>query len=214
MLLCLCHADMMKAANTDVSDIDNVIYVEPFAVTKGTQVQMSFYMKNTAAIRGFQFRLSLPDGVTVVKSSKGKLQARLTADRLPDEDAHTLSAAGQPDGSILFLCGSQYDEVFTGSEGEIATITLSIPEGMSEGVYPLLLQDVKLTESDITRFYEPAGSEALLSVSAPGNTTGISAVSGEKSADVYDLSGRKVGTDSRQLPKGVYIINNKKVVVK
>ena len=203
-----------RAAAAEAGAGDNVISLLPLTAEAGSEVQLSVQMRNTAPIRGFQFRLSLPDGVTVVKSSKGKLQARLTADRLPDEDAHTLSAAGQPDGSILFLCGSQYDEVFTGSEGEIATITLSIPEGMSEGVYPLLLQDVKLTESDITRFYEPAGSEALLSVSAPGNTTGISAVSGEKSADVYDLSGRKVGTDRRQLSKGVYIINNKKVVVK
>ena len=46
------------------------------------------------------------------------------------------------------------------------------------------------------------------------NATGIDTLSQKQSMDFYDLSGRKVGTDYRQLSNRVYIINNKKVVVK
>ena len=36
----------------------------------------------------------------------------------------------------------------------------------------------------------------------------------ENDADIFDLSGRYVGRDVKLLPKGVYIRNNKKFVVK
>ena len=91
LMLCLGYAGMMRAANTDISTLDNIIYVEPFNAAAGTQVQMSIKMKNSAAIRGFQFDLFLPDGVTAAKSAKGKILASLTESRLPLEDEHTLT---------------------------------------------------------------------------------------------------------------------------
>lgn len=44
--------------------------------------------------------------------------------------------------------------------------------------------------------------------------TGIGSIGYEQSEEIFDLSGRKVDTDRSSLPKGVYIINNKKVVIK
>lgn len=44
--------------------------------------------------------------------------------------------------------------------------------------------------------------------------TGIGSIEHEQAEEIYDLSGRKVDTDRSHLPKGVYIINNKKVVIK
>ena len=155
----------MKKANTDLSAADNVLYVEPFTVEKGTeQVQMSLKMKNTAPIRGFQFNLVLPEGVTVAKSAKGKIQAQLSAGRLPEEDEHTLAAQEQADGSVLFLCGSQYDECFTGNDGEIATVTLDIAEDIAAGDHALLLKNIKLTETDISKYYETAEVETTLTI--------------------------------------------------
>ena len=87
---------------------------------------LSLKMKNTTAIRGFQFDLYLPEGVTVAKSAKGKILGALSADRLPDEDEHTLTFNEHPDGAIRFLCNSQYDETFTGNDGEIATLQVII----------------------------------------------------------------------------------------
>ena len=63
---------------TDISTMNNVIYVESMEEMNGSQATISLKMKNTAAIRGFQFDLYLPEGVTVVKSSKGKIQGFLS----------------------------------------------------------------------------------------------------------------------------------------
>ena len=53
-----------------------------------------------------------------------------------------------------------------------------------------------------------------LMIESDGNTTGISSISYNDSKEVYDLSGRKVGTSTSRLPKGIYIVNGRKVVVK
>ena len=170
LMLCLGYAGMSKAANTDISTLSNIIYVEPFSVAKGTQVQMSLKMKNTVAIRGFQFDLFLPEGVTAAKSGKGKILASLTASRLPDEDEHTLTVSEQTDGSIRFLCGSLYDETFTGTDGEVATLTIDVAAGMSDGDYPVYLKNMKLTETDISHYYETSSIETTLTVGATAFT--------------------------------------------
>ena len=170
LMLCLGYAGMTKAANTDISTLDNIIYVEPFNAAAGAQVQVSIKMKNSAAIRGFQFDLFLPDGVTAAKTAKGKIIASLTESRLPDEDEHTLTLSEQGDGSIRFLCGSMADETFTGTDGEIATLTISIDGGVANGNYPVYLKNMKLTETDISNFYETESIETTLMVGGKSYT--------------------------------------------
>lgn len=168
LMLCLGHVSIMIAANTDVSSINNVIYISPFSVSKGTQTTLSIKMKNTAAIRGFQFDLYLPDGVTVVKSAKGRIQGSLTESRLPDEDEHELTFSEQNDGAIRFLCSSQYDETFTGTDGELATLKVNIDNSIANGEYPIFLKNIKLTETDISKFYETALVETSMTVCPAG----------------------------------------------
>ena len=153
-----------RARSTDLSTKENVIYVETLTADAGTQATLSFQMKNTAAIRGFQFDLYLPDGVTVVKNAKGRIQGSLSEGRLPDDDEHTLTIQEQADGGIRFLCGSQYDETFTGNIGEIATLQVSIAEGMPNGNYPIVLKNMRLTETDISKFYDSDDVETTLRV--------------------------------------------------
>lgn len=155
----------VKAKATDLSTKDNVIYVAPMAVDKGaTQATLSFQMKNTAAIRGFQFDLYLPEGVTAAKSTKGRIQGVLSEGRLSEDDEHTLTMQEQPDGAIRFLCGSQYDETFTGSEGEIATLVVNIDEDMAVGEYLIVLRNMRLSETDISKFYDSDNVETTFVV--------------------------------------------------
>ena len=79
-------------------------------VKAGTETALSIKMKNKAEIRGFQFDLTQPEGVMAAKGSNGRIQAKLTADRLPEEDEHTLMVTEQADGTLRFLCGSEYME--------------------------------------------------------------------------------------------------------
>ena len=139
---------------TDVSSIDNVIYIEPFTATKGQQTTVSIKMKNTVNIRGFQFDLYLPEGMTAVKSSKGRIQGSLTEARLPEEDEHNLTFSNQPDGAVRFLCSSLYSETFTGNDGEIATLQVQVSDAMQAGDYAVTLKKMILTQNDISLHYK------------------------------------------------------------
>ena len=167
-------------------------------------------MKNTVPIRGFQFDLYLPEGATVVKSDKGRIQGALSAGRLPDEDEHDLTFSEQADGAIRFLCSSQYDETFTGTDGELATLQVNVAAGMADGDYALLLKEVKLTETDISKFYE---TELVKTTVTVGASSGIDVVINESDIAVwYTLEGSML--QGKPTAKGVYIYNGKKVVIK
>ncbi len=170
ILLCSGYCNWVHAENTDVSTIENVVYITPFTASAGTEISLSINMKNTAAIRGFQFDLYLPNGMTAVKSSKGRIQGTLSEGRLPDEDEHDLTFSEQPDGAIRFLCSSQYDETFTGTDGEIATLAVKVDASMATGDYPILLKDITLTETDITVFYATEIVESTVTIVSSGVT--------------------------------------------
>ncbi len=202
-----------KKENTDLSGNDNVIYVEPFAVTPGTPTTISIKMKNTAEIRGFQFDLYLPEGMTVVKSSRGKIQGALNAGRLPEEDEHELTFSERPDGAIRFLCSSQYDETFTGTDGEIATLQVNVAEGMADGNYPLLLKNMKLTETDIRNYYETDEVETTVSVLSTaevlkGDVTGEGNVN---AADVTALVNYILGRGTLANEPAAYVNDDTKI---
>ena len=55
------YSSFAQTEPTDISKLDNVIYIEPMEVRTGTQATISLKMKNTAEIRAFQFDLYLPE---------------------------------------------------------------------------------------------------------------------------------------------------------
>jgi hypothetical protein len=196
---------------------DNVIFIAPFTATAGTQTTLSIEMKNTAPIRGFQFDLYLPEGMTVVKSSKGRIQGALSAGRLPEDDEHDLTFSQQPDGAIRFLCSSQYDENFTGNSGEIATLKVDVASDMSSGDHAIQLKNMKLTETDISKYYTSDLIESTVTIEG-GATTGIIAIDNDQLTNAneagawYTIDGRRL--TSKPAKSGLYIKNGKKVVIK
>lgn len=222
LLLCLGQASTVKAEDTDLTNINNVIYVEPLEVDFDDEnvqqkisenvynTTLSICMRNTVPIRGFQFNLYLPYGMTAAVNNKGRIVCSLNKDRLEEDDEHTLTLAAQADGSILFLCGSQYDENFTGSDGEIITLTVNVNADMEKGVYPILLKNIKLTETDISKYYETAEVESSLTIKRTG--TGIYGIPllRDTYIPVYSLSGQRLAAPR----KGINIVGGKKVIVK
>jgi len=57
---------------TDISQIDNAIYIEPFSALVGGNVNIEICLKNAEAATAYVFDLVLPDGVTVATNSSGK----------------------------------------------------------------------------------------------------------------------------------------------
>lgn len=211
LMLFVGYASIMKAEDSDLSAINNVIYVKPTTANVGETTTLSICMKNTVPIRGFQFDLLLPDGITAVKGKKGRYNCALSEERLETDDEHTLTLAEQEDGCIRFLCGSQYDVNFIGNDGEIATIQVDIAGHLDPDNYPIILMNMKLTETDISRYYEADWIETTLTLII-NESDGIKSVDTMTAYDgkTYDLQGRLVAQPSR----GLYVKNGRKVFVK
>ena len=202
----------MAMPATDESDADNVIYVENVSGSKNSQVELSVRMKNASDIRGFQFDLYLPEGVSMATNAK----ASLSSDRLAAGDAHTLMADEMTDGAVRFLCSSMNDESFAGGDGEIATLTVNIADNMANGDYEVVVKNALMTETDISRSYEADNIKSTLTVLDQTGVETVTADNERRDGSIYTVGGQLVGkkATTSQLRKGVYIRNGKKIVVK
>ena len=205
---------------SNIDGMDNVIYATNAKGAPGSQIELSICMKNQTPIRGFQFDLHLPEGVSVVKNAKGRIMASLAPGRLPEDDEHTLVIDEVSDGVFRFLCSSLYDENFTGNEGEIVTLTVNIDANMAYGDYAVLLKNIIMTETDISKFYKADNIESVFTVDV---STGVSTLQDEllgvgknNESPIYSIDGQLVGRsmDMSKSKKGIYIRDGKKIVVK
>ena len=167
LLLVLAHVQTLMAEATDVSTMDNLIYPMPFTAAQGSQIDLPFAMKNSVPIRSFQFKLYVPEGLTPVKTSSGKIRATLNASRLPEDDGHTISFSEHEDENgkyILVLCGAEFDENFTEGDGLAFTIKFTVATDMELGDYPVVIREMKLQETDISKYYQTEYVEGVLTI--------------------------------------------------
>lgn len=211
LMLCMAQALTLRAQDTDVSGIDNVVYITPVSVDQGSaKVSLPVYMKNTAEIRGLQFDLYLPEGVTIGFTRKGKFvdEPVFNDDRLPEDDEHTIQGSVQQEtGAVRFLINSQYEETFTENEGLLFTITASLDADMAEGDYPIIMKSIKLSENDINKYYTTDSIKSTLTVTS---TTLVEGFSVNKSANgIFNLGGQQLN----ELQKGLNIVDDKIILV-
>lgn len=213
LMLCMTSALAIKAQNTDISGMDNVIYIQPFKVDPGTtDLELQFSMKNTAAIRGFQFDLVLPEGVTPVEEDG--IYSCWFEDRAPTYkqgknllNYHSLDASKQEDGSIRFLSGATQDKTFDGTDGVLFILEVKISETLAQGDYTIILKNMKLSESDISKSYS---TEEIKTTMTYGTAVAINGISANKAVkSIYNIAGQQTN-----LQKGINIVDGKKVMVK
>ena len=197
---------------TDDSDAENVIYVENVSGSKNSQVELSVRMRNASDIRGFQFDLYLPEGVSMANNAK----ASLSSDRLAAGDAHTLMVNEVSDGAVRFLCSSMNDENFAGGDGEIATLTVNIADNVANGDYDVVVKNAIMTETDISKSYEADNIKSTLTVLDQTGVETVTADDERRDGSIYTVGGQLVSKKSTtsQLRKGIYIRNGRKFVVK
>ena len=134
-------------ADTDISRLDNVIYLEPASGACGQQMTLSVKMKNSADIQGYQFDLYLPLGVSVATDEDGFPLAEMSIARTTKAKTDYFGCDFQTSGALRVLCGSTKGYTFSGNDGEVCTIALNISEGMAAGDYPVILRAVTTTSN-------------------------------------------------------------------
>lgn len=131
-------------SDTDISEYDNILYLDKTEVCPGQQAVLSFKMKNTAAIQTIGVYLELPTGMTAAEDD-GDLLIELSAARTK-ASRHAISSNyvdGQYRIGILGIAGREFE----GTDGEVFTVTVDVDEEMAEGDYPVILRNINLTDT-------------------------------------------------------------------
>ena len=130
---------------TDISQMDNVVYVENVEGFAGNQVTLSVRMKNSVAAQGFGFNMYLPDSISFVTDTNGKPLATLSSER-KTEDMNVFYMSDILQDGSLKVAATCIGSSFLYNEGEIVSVTVKLSDQMAPGIYPIILREVTVTD--------------------------------------------------------------------
>jgi len=144
LFLSLGFTTLVMAENTDVSALDNTVYIEPVTATPGGTVTLSVKMKNTVEVEGLQFTLVLPTGVSVVTASETAASISTTR---TGEGTFVLEQNILDDGSLIVMIASHDRTAFSGNDGEVATVDVKVDATTAFGTYPIYLRNIAIADN-------------------------------------------------------------------
>lgn len=132
--------------DTDISLLENAIYIEPFSARVGDNVQTEICLKNAEAATAYVFELVLPEGITVAKNETGKYMDELSGRH--NDHTRTFNYKGNNTYAFSTLSGSS--EELTGNDGAIRLVTLYVDESLAEGAYPIQIKNASYSKPNGT----------------------------------------------------------------
>ena len=160
---------------------------------------------------GFQFDMLLPEGVQVKKDAFNNNEVRLSDSR---QAANALFMSNMiADHTFRVLGASATGDIYSGTTGDFIKLLLVAEEGMNADNAVVTINNMVLAKDGCS-----VSPQAITTNLPIGETTSISNIEQGKFVNVYDLKGFclkyhvTIQQALKNLPKGVYIINGKKVV--
>ena len=199
--------------STDISTLDNTLYIAPTTATAGDVASLSVRMKNNVEAEGFQFSLTLPEGVSVERDDEGFPDVQLSEKRTTEKGTNTFASSLTADGTLKVMGASTNGSTISAGDGEVCKVKVRISGNMAAGSYTLLLSDVAISDTN-AKSHDVAQVETTLTVS---EASGISAALNDKGEMInekcFDLQGRKIENSksvNSKYRKGVYIQDGRK----
>ena len=123
-----------------ITVLGNVMFCEDFGAVPGATITLPIQLTNSDAIQGFQFKLVLPEGVSVQTDNEGKLMATLT-DRASSQG---LEGADIGNGVYQFVYTST--NRILGTSGAVVNIPIVVANNVAVGQYDVIVKDVELVK--------------------------------------------------------------------
>lgn len=160
---------------------------EEHAYVKATNDGVVLGIDNPARFTAFQFDVEVSDGM------------ELTNARLNDNAGnHKLYYFKNGQNTYRVIGVSMNNSTFIANGNNLVDLSFSM------GGHVQISDNIFITPQETKVCF----------ASGDATVTGIESIEFEQTEEIFDLSGRKVDIERDQLPKGIYIINNKKVVIK
>lgn len=152
-IFCVANNGVSAQTTITVKPLMNYLYSEDFSGGAGAHVTLPIIMKNDADVAGFQFDLTLPEGVTVARKANGAIDAAMTS-RAPN---HTISGTTLSTGVTRFVTVStSSNAVISGNDDVVMKVTLAIDGALEKKDYEVKLTNVQLAlKGGVTTIYAP-----------------------------------------------------------
>ena len=124
-----------------VNKTNNTLFAGDIEVCRGGQTILSINMTNDEKVRFFQFELSLPKGVSVVTNADGSPLVSLTQRATSKQ---RIQGSLLPNGNYQFFVSSMSDDVFSGTEGRVATVVLKVRLNVTPDEYNIGVVNAEL----------------------------------------------------------------------
>ena len=134
---------MRKAAENT-----NLLYLAPIEIKPGETKTIEMLLKNSDVVKAVQGNIKLPNGLSFMTKSNGRLDVSNLNDRSED---FTLSCAIQDNGSMTFAHYSADGYAYDGSEGGIFTFKIKADENAAGGTFSISLSDIVLSINGVAQ---------------------------------------------------------------
>lgn len=135
-------------ADTDITELNNTVYIERVEARVGETLTLSVKMKNAIVAEGFGFDLYLPEGVSVATDAEGFALAVLSTERTTSNKTNHFDAEFKLDGSLNIQAYSSRGYTISGNDGEVALVTVKISNDMEAGEYPIILRNIAIADEN------------------------------------------------------------------
>ncbi len=189
---------------------ENVMTANDVTIKAGDNAVLTIGIDNDMNVAAFDFRLYLPEGVTVVWDDDLQDYAWEWCDRVPHNSRgsfFSMTPMVTDDGSLMFGANSGTSgKVLDGNSGPVLTLTIHATASAKSGTGKLMR--ISLSNEDGSQSVKPEDVTFNITMTP---TTGINDIKqDELKANIYNLSGQRLS----QPQKGVNIIDGKKVLVR
>ncbi len=147
---CEVTVEIADETDTDISQMENVIYIDKTEVFSGNSVSLPVCMKNILSPVGCSFKLILPEGFSLVEDQDGDVIYELS-DRTKKM---SVTMKNWNDRSYDFaLIPTTGTAAISGNEGTIITFRIQVADGKALGDYKLHIQNnlIQSKASDTTQ---------------------------------------------------------------
>ena len=148
--------------------------ISPLTMQPGETSTLYIDMNNDRNITSFQFKVTLPEGINVVKEYNEDDEyveaISLVSDR--KKSSHDLSFKKTDDGGYFLLAYSATNATFKGNSGHLVAIKVKADDNMSEGTYGVVLSGVVMNTPEEEKFTQDAYSATI----TIGNGSGINSI--------------------------------------
>ena len=197
---------------------DDGIKVSPLTIAQGETADLEIMFESAEAnYIGYQFDVTA-EGVGFnidLDEEEGYDAGNALA------KSHTIAAKEPTAGTYRFLCSSMKNATIKAGSNVLMTISLKADATLEPGTYKVTISNIEFTKvsdnNHIVCKFDPV--EATVTVTVPTAIKDLTPTLSQGEGEIYNLQGQRISVNSifsvpSVLPKGVNIVDGKKVIIR